>query len=90
MLAWGIDATDWDSSVDMAFIASDPDFNPPDERFIRTTWHDNQSIAEVLWFACNCTNFDAHDFHDYVMIMVGENPDVESELMTAIQDLLKE
>ncbi len=29
MLAWGINATSWDDSVDIAFINTDPDFNPP-------------------------------------------------------------
>lgn len=90
MLAWGIDAKNWDDSVDHAFIASDPNFTPPNERHLMTTWHDNESIYELIWFACNYTNFDTHEFRDYMMIMVGENPAIESELITAIQDMAKD
>ncbi len=31
----------WDDSIDMAFLGTDANFNPPDERFVMTTWHES-------------------------------------------------
>lgn len=54
MLAWGIDCSSWDDTVDEANLAK-WNFNEiPDENFIMTTWHENDSIQEVFWFAKNC------------------------------------
>ncbi len=88
MIAWGIDATNWDTSVDYAFIASDPNYDPPDERFLMTTWHDNESISELVWFACNGTNFGLHEFRDYMFILIGEDTAIESELLTSLRDVM--
>jgi hypothetical protein len=56
MLAWGIDCSIWDDAVDWANI-SEFDFKPiPPERFVMTTWHENESIEEVFWFAKNCAS----------------------------------
>lgn len=88
MLAWGINASSWDSSVDFAFISTDPEFNPPDDRHVMTTWHDNESIQDVVWFALTDTNFDVHDFHDYLALMIGTDSAIESELIATIQNEL--
>jgi hypothetical protein len=53
-----------------------------------TTWHDNEAIQDVVWFALTNTNFDAHDFHDYLALMIGENPEIEAELFATIQSQL--
>ncbi|MCA9237973.1 MAG: hypothetical protein KDA44_21015 [Planctomycetales bacterium] len=88
MLAWGINATSWDDSVDIAFIETDPDFNPPDDRHVMTTWHDNETIHDVVWFALMNTNFDSHDFQHYLALMIGTDRNIESELITTIQKQL--
>lgn len=88
MLAWGTNASSWDDSVDMAFLHTDPNFDPPSDRLVMTTWHDNETIQDVVWFALTNTNFDAHDFHDYLALMIGENPEIEAELVATIQSQL--
>jgi len=88
VLAWGHNATSWDDSVDMAFISTDADFNPPSDRHVMTTWHDNDTIADVIWFAIHNTNFNSHDFRDYLALMIGTNPDIESDVLQAIHDQL--
>ncbi len=63
MMAWGLDCSAWDDSVDWAAlelfdfydgrdIGSDPDF-------VMTTWHENEPLEEVLAFSRHC----AWDFH---------------------------
>jgi hypothetical protein len=56
MMAWGIECSSWDDSVDWAnlkVVASDV---IPDDQFVMTTWHDDEPLAEVFWFA----GFTAH------------------------------
>jgi hypothetical protein len=54
MLAWGRECSVWDDAVDWANISAF-DFKPiPPERFVMTTWHENESMEEVFWFATNC------------------------------------
>lgn len=53
-MAWGIDCQAWHDSVDWA-VLEDFDFGDiPDDRFVMTTWHDKEPLAEALWFAGNC------------------------------------
>jgi hypothetical protein len=53
MMAWGIDCTSWDDSVDYAHLEK-YDFHyeriPPDD-FVVTTWHDDVPLAEVFRYA---------------------------------------
>ncbi len=55
MMAWGLDCSAWDDSVDWANIFQ---FHPekiPDDQFVMTTCHDGDSLEEVFRFA----KFDA-------------------------------
>ena len=88
MLAWGDNASSWDDSVDMAFIGTDPNFDPPHDRLVMTTWHDKETIHDVVWFALTNTDFDAHDFHDYLALLIGGNPEIEAELVATIKSQL--
>ena len=88
MLAWGSNASSWDDSVDIAFINTDPNFNPPDDRHVMTTWHNDETLDDVVWFALMNTNFDSHEFHDYLALMIGANPDIETESPASIQSQL--
>jgi len=54
MLAWGHECSVWDDAVDWANV-SEFDFKTiPPERFVMTTWHENETMEEVFWFAKNC------------------------------------
>ncbi len=54
MLAWGHECSIWDDAVDRANIDAF-DFKPiPPERLVMTTWHANDPMEEVFWFAKNC------------------------------------
>ncbi len=85
MLAWGINASSWDDSVDYAFLATNPDYNPPDDRHVITTWHDDETIEDVIWFALLNASFDSHDFHDYLALVIGTNAEIEAELLATIR-----
>ena len=56
MMAWGADCSSWDDSVDWANHSVVGLDNIPDDRFVMTTWHDDEPLAETFWFA----GFAAH------------------------------
>ena len=71
----GINASSWDDSVDMAFLGSDTDFNPPDARFVMTSWHDDEPPEDVVHFFANCTTFDNFEANQFVAVFLGAAPD---------------
>lgn len=54
MMAWGRDCSSWDDSVDFANL-EDFDFGEiPEDRFVLTTWHENELLSEVFFFNETC------------------------------------
>jgi len=53
-LAWGEDCSAWDDAVDWANIDAFDTKPMPPERFVVTTWHEDETIEEVFWFATHC------------------------------------
>jgi hypothetical protein len=53
MMAWGDNCSSWDDSVD---FANSDRFRPaqvPEGNFVLTTWHEDEPLKEVFWFAKN-------------------------------------
>ncbi len=50
MMAWGRDCSLWDDSVDCANIEMFPG-DIPDDKFVITTWHSDETLEDVVWFA---------------------------------------
>ncbi len=53
MMAWGVNCSQWDDSVDMANIEEFNFGEIPEDRFIMTTWHTDAALAEVFWYSKN-------------------------------------
>ena len=51
MVAWGANCSSWDDSVDMANIEESEPKEIPEDKFVMTTWHENESLREAFWFA---------------------------------------
>ena len=67
MMAWGIEASSWDTSVDLANIAQFENAEIPDESLVLTTWHDDELLTEVFEFS----KFSAlHRYHELNSIIV--------------------
>ena len=54
MMAWGRKCGDWDTSVDLANLAMFDYGEIPDDDFVVTTWHENESLQETFWFSEQC------------------------------------
>lgn len=57
MMAWGLDCSLWDDSVDQANLAAfEYGDDIPDDKFVMTTWHDNVPLSEAFWFAAHAAH----------------------------------
>jgi len=67
MMAWGIECSSWDDSVDWANIDKYGEAPIPDDGFVATTWHSDESLVEVFWFSKNCAT---HPFIELSRTMI--------------------
>lgn len=54
MMAWGMNCSSWDDSVDWANIDQFGSESIPEATFVVTTWHDDEPLTEVFWYSKNC------------------------------------
>ena len=85
----GTECQAWETAADEAFVNSDADFNPPDERHVMTTAHEGESPDEVAFFFVNLTNFDDHDFRRYAVMFIGADESTRREVMARIEHYAK-
>ncbi len=71
MCAWGLDCTLWDDSVDYANLEQFSYGEIPEDRFVMTTWHDNEPLEEAIWFAKHSARHDAADLDTALIIDVS-------------------
>ena len=73
MMAWGINCSDWDSSVDDANLAAfDFQFEEiPEDAFVMTTWHENESLEEVFWFSGSCAMHPSLEIHRTCIVHIS-------------------
>lgn len=59
VIAWGVDCSAWDDAVDWVLLEAFDYGEIPIERFVMTTWHEDETIDEVFWFAKHATGHPA-------------------------------
>lgn len=80
----GHDCSRWDDSIDEAFVASDPNFSPPDERSVMTTWHDDESLDDVAFFFRMNTSFDSFTAERFLVLQLGGCKPDEDAIRSAV------
>ena len=81
MLAWGVDCSLWDDSVDEANLTVCGG-SIPDEKFAYTTWHVSEPLEDVFWFAEHGAWHPDVDIQSTVLLHVAVEPR-QRELMDA-------
>jgi hypothetical protein len=76
----------WDDSVDWAYLVT-VNYEPNDDAFVMTSWHTDESVQDVIFFALHCTNFDDHDFQRYLVLAVGPRPDLRGAILRGIRSV---
>ncbi len=73
MMAWGSECSRWDDAVDDANLAAFDYGDIPEDRFIMTTWHENQPLSEALWFAKELANHPTVALRDTLLLHIAPN-----------------
>ncbi len=71
MMAWGKECSSWDNSVDLANIAKYK-YEIPDDGFLTTTWHDDETLKEVFWFAKNLAFNEYHELEETIILHISK------------------
>jgi hypothetical protein len=77
MMAWGRECSSWDTSVDQANLQAFDSGEIPDEHFVMTTWHDQEPLSEVFWFAKNCAFAEAVEILETLVVHVSRHDRAE-------------
>lgn len=70
----GVGCSDWDNDVDLAWVMLDIEAKPAGLSHVTTSWHTDEPVEQVLWFALNCTDFDRYTFRDFRILVIGQDP----------------
>lgn len=82
MMAWGANCSSWDDSVDIANLEEFKFGEIPEDRFIMTTWHSDESLAEVFWYAKNNALHPTAELEHTVLLHISARAR-EHELLAA-------
>lgn len=50
-IPWGVQCSEWDDGFDGSFLKANNYVVEDDDKFVMTTWHENETLEETLWFA---------------------------------------
>ena len=73
MMAWGNNCSSWDDSVDMANLEEFKFGQIPEDRFVMTTWHTDEPLAEVFWFSKNNAFHPTVELEHTILLHIGVN-----------------
>ncbi|MYN29642.1 DUF7684 family protein [Duganella levis] len=71
MMAWGIECSSWDDSVDWANIDKYGEEPIPDDGFVMTTWHSDEPLEEVFWFSKNVAFHSVVDLQRTILLHIS-------------------
>lgn len=74
MMAWGRDCSSWDDSVDISNLEIFDYGKIPDDQFVMTTWHSDEPLSEVFWFAKNVAYHSTIELDSTVIIHISAEP----------------
>lgn len=72
MLAWGKDCSTWNDAVEEANLERFDYGDIPGEETVVTTWHDDEELEEVFWFAKNRATHPVLDLNHTVLIHISD------------------
>lgn len=85
-LAWGEGCSSWDDSVDIALLEIYDFGDIPEDNLIMTTWHDDEPLEEVFWFAKYLARHSTGELEDILFLHIGAE-DRKAEFVKLYCDL---
>lgn len=81
-MVWGVECSSWDDSIDHENLKQFDFGEIPEDHFVMTTWHEDESIEDVLAFAKHSAQHPSLVLDRLVVLHVGE-----SDLREKLSDL---
>lgn len=78
----GSKCSEWHDIVDTVDIIRDPDT----QNLVMTTWHENETVEDVVWFWLNLTDFEDIAFENYLALLIGDSKTIEEKVQKAIKN----
>jgi hypothetical protein len=72
MMAWGPNCSTWGDSMDWSNVLAFQNQEIPDEKFVMTTWHSDESLESVFWFAGAAAHHPDVELNETILIHVGQ------------------
>ncbi len=72
LMAWGTDCEAWHDALDEAKLEAFDYEEVPEDESLTTTWHAEEELEEVFWFAKNCASHPVHQMKDVVIVHIAE------------------
>jgi hypothetical protein len=73
-LTWGRDCEAWHDAIGDAYLEATDYEEVPAERQVLTTWHDDEELEEVFWFARHRAAHPAHELRDTLLLHIADAP----------------
>ena len=84
IVAAGTECERWHDIAHEQFVAQFPTEPGRDANFVMTSWHAGESPEDVILFLVYGTNFEEHDFKEFLVLQFGDDDMVELQLNAAI------
>ena len=85
-LAWGVNASSWDTSIDIANITYVGDSDLNDANLVVTTWHDDEPLSEVFWFAKHLALHPYYELRDTVVVHISSGEPRKQEFVELLKN----
>lgn len=72
MLAWGKECGSWGESVEEANLERFNYEDIPENEVVMTTWHEDEDLEEVFWFAKNRAKHPVLDLSETLIIHISD------------------
>lgn len=72
MMAWGVNCQKWDDSVDEANLEQYDFGDIPKDKFVFTTWHENETLDDVFHFAKYAAEHPATKINNVIILHIGK------------------
>jgi hypothetical protein len=78
MMAWGLNCSEWDDSVDFANIEQFNYGEIPEDELVMTTWYEDDKLTDVFWQAKNSAEHACVEFSNTMILHISmENKEQE-------------
>lgn len=90
IVCWGLDCEDWHDTLDCAYLQTDENFAPPDERFVMTTWHDDEPLDAAVFHLWFCGMLDGACPRTVGIFVLGDSSDIRPAVKAAVASEISE